>query len=229
MRISEDTGTIRWTPNNDQAGWHTITVGVYDGIENTTTSFDVEVIASEESEFPIMIVAIIGGIIGLVIIALLVFLLIRKKGPKDEEEPKEKKVDDETEEIIREMEEHKKELDWEKGQYKETDSNVVSDVPLSAAEAHAHDKSKHKPSYEELYGQPAPEVEDGDVTTEDLKETLKETVEKLEQMGPPEEEEDFLDGPASNTPRGRQDSRCSGSLCRTCLCVADSGGCYPSA
>jgi len=124
--------------------------------------------------------------------------LIRKREPS-EKESKEKKVDEETEEIIREMEEHKKELDWEQGIYTTPEEPSVSDVPLSAAEAHAHDKTKHKASYEELYGQPAPEMEDGDVTTEELKETLKETVEKLEQMEPPEEEEDFLDDLVSHT------------------------------
>jgi hypothetical protein len=183
-------------PDNDQSGWHNITVGVSDGIETTTTSFDIEVLASEEGEFPIMIVAIIGGIIALAIIVLLAFLLIRNREPKEVEEPKKRSIDEESEEIIRDVEEHQKELEWEHDHYKDTEeSNVVTNVPLSAAEAHAHDKDRkyNKPGYEELYGQPAPEIEDGEVTTEDLKDTLKETVEKLEQMEPPKEEEDFLD------------------------------------
>ena len=53
MRISEDTGTIRWTPDNDQAGYHTISVGVSDGVETTIKTFDIEVIGGDESEFPI--------------------------------------------------------------------------------------------------------------------------------------------------------------------------------
>jgi hypothetical protein len=194
MTISEDTGTIRWKPNNDQEGWQTITVGVSDGIETTSTSFDIKVIASEESEFPIMIVAIIGGIIALIIIVLLIFLLIKKRGPKEEKEPKEKSFDEESEEIIREMAEHQKELEWEHDHYKDTEeSSIVSEVPSSASEAHAHDKTKHRASYEELYGLPAPEMEEGDVTTEELRDTIKETADKLEQMEPPKEEDDYLD------------------------------------
>jgi hypothetical protein len=191
MSISEDTGTIKWTPSNDQAGWHTITVGVYDGIETTTTTFDIEVIASEESEFPIMILAIIGGIIALVIIALLVFLLIRKREPKEEMEPKEKTIDEEAEEIIREMEEHQKELEWEQDHYRDTESNVVSDVPLTATKARAQDKTKHKASNEELYGQPAPEIEE-DTSTEESKDHLQEEVSELQQMEAPTEEGDEI-------------------------------------
>jgi len=195
MTISEDTGTIRWKPGSNQVGWHTITVGASDGIETTISTFDVEVIGGEESEFPIIIVAIIGGIIALVVIVVLVFLLMKKKGTSEQEKrPKEKDIDEEAAEIMREMEEHKKELEWEHGHYKESnESNIVSEVPLSAAEAHAGDKTKHKPSYEELYGQPAPEKVEEDITTEDLRDAFKESVEELEQMEPPEEEDDFLD------------------------------------
>ncbi len=71
---------------------------------------------------------------------------------------------------------------------------------MSATEAHSHDHDQHgEMSYEDLYGQPAPEIEDGDVSAEELKESFKEAAENIEQMEAPNENEQIPAEEENNT------------------------------
>ncbi len=191
--IDPDTGIITWKPSSEQTGRTMVEVSISDGYQTTVTSFYIEVSGSDESGFPIAIVIIAIAVL-LVIIILVVFLVLRKKS-KDEDE-----MDEETKRIQEEIEQHKNELEWESGIYKkgettsnrmvegEEDNSSLSSVPLSATEAHAHDHDKHKPlGYEDLYGQPAIESEEGDVTAEELKDHIDKAVKDLENIEVDEE------------------------------------------
>jgi FtsZ-interacting cell division protein ZipA len=152
-----------------------------DGVEITSSSFDLEVVQGDERGFSILLIIIIIIIILiLIILAVLGFLFFRKR--KEEEE----KVDEESEEIAHIIEDHQKEMKWEKEHYHHHEKSP-SVIAASAMEAHAHDHDKHDDlGYQELYGTEPPDME------EDMSEgEPKETPEGAEeQMKPPEEEEE---------------------------------------
>ncbi|MGA1822986.1 MAG: putative Ig domain-containing protein, partial [Thermoplasmatota archaeon] len=193
--ISEGTGAIKWKPKDDQVGFHSITVGVWDGYEKTTLTFSVEVLEGEEEASQFVLILIIGAAVLIVIVAVVLFFVFRKRDQKVEVKKKDE-FDDEAAQIMKEMEMRKKEQEWEREHMKPHEpENDVSSVPLSATEAHAHDKDQryHQPDYEGLYGQPAPEIEEGEITAKELKGSLQEQIAELEQMDMPEEEKDPLD------------------------------------
>ncbi|MFW3145994.1 MAG: putative Ig domain-containing protein [Thermoplasmatota archaeon] len=187
MTIS-DTGTFRWKPEDGDVGDHMVTVQVSDGIENVTASLQITVLEGEGGGFLLYIGIGAGAAVLIGIIILLVFLLLRK----NKKEEKEEEVDEESEAIRREMEEHLKEREWEDdhmGPKPKEEQPPISDVPLTAAEAHAHDRDKKKKlTYEDLYGSPAPSM-DEDVSAGELKEHLQEAVSELQQMEAPTEED----------------------------------------
>ncbi|MGA1793447.1 MAG: putative Ig domain-containing protein [Thermoplasmatota archaeon] len=192
MTIKEETGVIKWKPSSSQEGYHTVTVEVSDGVETVVETFDIEVLKGEEGGLPIGLIAGIGIALAIIILVVILFFFFKKRSAE-----KEKELDEEAERIKMEMERHQKEKEWEEEHMKpHIPDNETSSVPLSATEAHAHDKDKRydQPDYEDLYGQPAPEVEEGEVTTEELRDHIKETADQLEQMEEtPSEEDDFLD------------------------------------
>jgi hypothetical protein len=145
MTISEDTGMIRWTPSEDQVLLHVVTVGVTDGIEKNTATFEIEVTEGKESSSSLGIIIIIMIVIIIVIIiAMGIYFFIRIK----------KKMDEEAQ---RKGEEERAALE------KEKEGEVAS--------------------YEELYGVPAPVVEEGEeLTTKELRDEIHDQIEKLEQM-----------------------------------------------
>jgi cytoskeletal protein RodZ len=170
-------------------------VSIRDGTETSTFTFDIEVLKGEESSSNLMIIIIIAVVIVLIILAIVLFFVFKKRPDETEEEKKDEEDDFETQ-IKKEMERHQQEKEWEREHMKPHEpENDNASVPLSAAEAHAHDKDNkyNQPDYEELYGQPAPEVEDGDVSTQELRDHIRETADHLEQMDHPVEEEDPLD------------------------------------
>lgn len=190
MTIKEDTGVIKWKPSSSQEGFHAVTVEVSDGVEVVTETFDIEVLKGEDAGLPIGLIAGIAAAIVIIILVVILFFVFRKRSG-------EKEADEEEERIKMEMEKHQKEKEWEVEHMKpHIPDNQTSSVPLSATEAHAHDKDRRyeQPDYEGLYGQPAPEEEEGDITTEELRDQIRETADQLEQMEEtPSEEDDFLD------------------------------------
>ena len=155
MYIDSRTGTITWKPNEDQLGWHTTNVGVNDGIETTTTTFEIQVIRGEENSFPTFLVAIIIVLVGLGILLALAFLLIRKRETTEDTMEEEEGVGD-------------------------SDLKTGPRVSISVAEAHAHDKEIQKLSYEELYGKRALEEEKEGMTARELKDFIHDKVDELE-------------------------------------------------
>ncbi|MGA1793446.1 MAG: putative Ig domain-containing protein [Thermoplasmatota archaeon] len=201
MTIKEETGVIKWKPSSSQEGYHMVTVEVSDGVETVTETFDIEVLKGEEAGLPIGLIAGIGVALAIIILVVILFFVFRKKSG-------EKELDEEEERIKMEMERHQKEKEWEAEHMKpHIPDNQTSSVPLSATEAHAHDKDGiyDQPDYEDLYGQPAPEVEEGEVTTEELRDHIREAVNNIEQMDTPEEGDDFLDELVSKMPKSNQD------------------------
>jgi hypothetical protein len=203
MTIKEDTGTIKWKPSSSQEDIHVVTVEVSDGVETTTETFDIEVLKGEEAGFPLALFIGIGAAFLIAIIVILVFLLMRNTKDKTCEE--EEEADEESEKIKKEMEIRKKDKEWEAEQMKiqTTDEEIVT-VPISTAEAHAGDRDRKydQPDYEELYGQPAPEMEEGDVSMEELRDHIKETADQLEKLEHPEEEEQIMDDLVSKMVEG---------------------------
>ena len=64
---------------------------------------------------------------------------------------------------------------------KEMDEKAEEDGEKEREEV-LEEKKEEPPSYEELYGKPAPEIIDEDITTEELKKEIGEQIRKLEQM-----------------------------------------------
>ncbi len=95
-----------------------------------------------------MIIGIAIGILFLVIVIVVIYLFVVRKRSEEEGALDESEAD----EIAKEMEQHQKEKKWEEEHMRPGGTNVVSDVPLSATEAHAHDREGKPKSYEELYG-----------------------------------------------------------------------------
>jgi hypothetical protein len=58
---------------------------------------------------------------------------------------------------------------------------TVTSVPLSAAEAHVHVRYSRPKSYEDLYGQPAPDKSE-ELTTEELKDELLKLIDEMKNV-----------------------------------------------
>ncbi len=159
MVIKGDTGYISWKPLSDQTGSQVVRVRATDGMESSDATFYIEVEEEEKSVTGLLVA--IGAVI-LIIILVVVILLIflgRRKRAKD----KNVKEEEEAREIAKEIEQKQHEHEWEEAHmHKEGEvplaqvptagAAVVSDVPLSAAEAHLHDHEGRPKTYEELYG-----------------------------------------------------------------------------
>jgi len=148
-----DSGMIVWTPKDSQVGVHTVKVTISDGYEESVLSFRIEVSEGEGSGLG-LIIGVVVGILVLVIIGLLLYIFIIKG--KGEEEKKDE-MDDEAKKMLDEMEQKKREKEWEEAHIRPSEQQVISSVPLSAEEAHAQDKGGKLKSYEELYGKPTPD------------------------------------------------------------------------
>jgi len=84
MTISKETGMIRWTPKDDQVMLHAVTVGISDGIEMNTASFEINVIEGE-SFTSTLLISIVLAVLVILLLALGIFFVIRKKKQMDEE------------------------------------------------------------------------------------------------------------------------------------------------
>jgi len=142
MTISEDTGMIRWTPNDDQVILHTITVEVSDGIESTISTFRVEVTEGKSSSSISIFIIILIVVVIVILLALGIFFFIKQKKKMDEE-------------ALHKGEEERAALEKEK-------------------------EEETGPSYEDLYGVPAPEIKEEGMTTSELKDYVHDQIEELE-------------------------------------------------
>lgn len=204
MEIGEDTGRIKWRPEDDQVGSHRIIVGIWDGTEKTIVSFFIEVEEGEEDSSSMTFIIIIAVIVIVVILVIIAILFLLKKN-RNKGEKEEKEEDDEMEkeslQIQKEMEARKKDKEWEEEHMREKESEeLISSVPLSASDAHGDDKTRmyDQPDYVELYGQEAPEIEDGDITKEELKDFIKESIDEIEKISIQEDENIDQDMPENN-------------------------------
>jgi flagellar biosynthesis/type III secretory pathway M-ring protein FliF/YscJ len=174
MSIDENTGVIKWTPGSDQAGDRSVTVEVTDGIDTVSYTFSIDVkqgAAASLTWIPIMI----GIVVLILIVGAILFLVMRKKGSEGEEK---QKKDDGSDEIVAEMEAHRR---GEESMDLHAPEVVHSDVPLSATEAHARDGRDRPKTYEDLYGIPAPKKEKG-LTAAELKKEIGMMADQLEEM-----------------------------------------------
>lgn len=169
MIIGEHTGLITWTPTKGQELLFNVIINVTDGIDYTQKSFVIEVTSPEKSEDPSAVIPIFIGVIILILIAtiVIVFIVIRRKKQSEDE------------------------LEPENGygsEFKESQPQRVSDVPLTTAEAHAHlGKGSKKISYEELYGVKAPEKDTEGMTTTELRNYIRGQISELEKSQEGEE------------------------------------------
>ncbi|MBN1539141.1 MAG: hypothetical protein JW939_03280, partial [Candidatus Thermoplasmatota archaeon] len=141
MTISEETGMIRWTPEDDQIMLHTVTVQVTDGIDINSLTFEIEVTGGETSTSTLLITIAIVVVV-ILLLALGIFFFLRKKKQMDAE-------------ALKKGEEERAALEKE--------------------------REKEYLSYEQLYGVPAPEKEEGGMTSRELKEYIHEKIEELEE------------------------------------------------
>jgi predicted transcriptional regulator len=74
LEIEADSGKISWIPNSDQLGYHIIKVIVTDGMDQTNTSFVINVIEQEEGIFSISQLMVVMTTISLLAIILGIFI-----------------------------------------------------------------------------------------------------------------------------------------------------------
>ncbi|MFW3147142.1 MAG: putative Ig domain-containing protein [Thermoplasmatota archaeon] len=169
LTIGETTGLLKWTPGSDQSGEHMVVVNITDGMDSRTVKFTIDVESSEEMEGSTNI--IIGAIIGasVLISASLLGLMVattRKRGRR-----KDKEEDKEPEEMVIgavDDEEQKK---------------VKCDVAITPTEAHSHlGKGSRSVTYEELYGIREEKIEEGGMTTRELKDFINTQIHELEKL-----------------------------------------------
>jgi hypothetical protein len=175
LTVKAETGMIEWTPGSDQVGTHTVTIRATDGYEWTKIDFEIKVVEKSGPNLGLILGALIVILI-IVIIALVLFIVVFRKRPSEEEVVVEEE-DEESKRIREELVQLRSEKDWESAHSKPSDQ-VVASVPSSVTEAHANDRTLRKMSYEDLYGQPAPDKSE-ELTTEELKGELKKLTEEL--------------------------------------------------
>jgi len=84
MEINEETGMIRWKPDDDQVDIHEVTVGVSDGIEVASYMFQVEVFEKEEENSGLLLPILIMVIV-IILLGVGIFFLFKKKKEMDEQ------------------------------------------------------------------------------------------------------------------------------------------------
>jgi hypothetical protein len=173
MTIDEKTGTIIWTPSSDQVGDRSVTVKVTDGIEIVSYSFNIDVRQGKGSSLPIIPI-FLGIVLFIIVVGAILFFLLRKKRGKTEENKE--TVPDETAKIIADMEKHK---EGETAMDLHAPEVVHSDVPLTPQEAHANLGKDRPKTYEDMYGTPAPKMEEA-LTTSELKQEIGKMADELE-------------------------------------------------
>jgi Na+-transporting methylmalonyl-CoA/oxaloacetate decarboxylase gamma subunit len=107
LMIDPETGMIEWTPKNDQVYLHAVTVQISDGYEQTTMSFKIDVKEGEERSSSSMglYLTIIGVAVVIGILVFLVYFVKSRKVQKD--------IQQEEERTEKELEEIKKEQEYE--------------------------------------------------------------------------------------------------------------------
>jgi hypothetical protein len=96
LEITDDTGMIRWNPDSDQTGRHTVIISVSDGIEEVEISFEIfikEGSPSSSSMNPLLIVIPVIILIVLAIVILLILMVRRRSGVIMDQEVEEKGED----------------------------------------------------------------------------------------------------------------------------------------
>ncbi len=164
MTIGETTGYIVWEPADDQVMLHRVVVNISDGIDQTSLSFIVEVVKARSSAGSIILIIIIPIVVVLILIALgagiFLWMRSRKKGEGEET-------------VIGTIRE---DADLKVG------PAVKTEVAISVTEAHASlGKGSKKVSYEDLYGMPAPEQEEG-MTTRELRDYISSQIDDLKKV-----------------------------------------------
>lgn len=168
MTIDEGSGVVVWNPLKGQEQMHQVIVNVTDGTDVMEVTFTIEVLPVQESESVGLLTILIPSVIVMMAIAVILAFLIRKSGKVD-------KDDQETpveEQIIGGVEEE------------EDEPSVKCDVALSPKEAHAHlGKGSKQVSYEDLYGMPTPNAEDGPApTARELRDQIRNEIKDLEKI-----------------------------------------------
>jgi hypothetical protein len=167
LQVDQDTGLIKWKPRADQVMLHKVVVRVSDGTDDTDVSFTIDVKSNGVISSDQFVFASLIGVLILVIVLILAFVFFRIKRPK-KKDGQINKVSEE--QVIGSSDD-------------EETPKVKCDVALSPTEAHAHlGKGSAAVSYEELYGSPAPKMEDKGMTTKELKNFIHEQINELEKM-----------------------------------------------
>ncbi|MCU0798920.1 MAG: putative Ig domain-containing protein [Candidatus Thermoplasmatota archaeon] len=165
MTIGVDTGYLEWKPADDQVMLHRVVVNISDGIDQTTLSFIVEVVEAKTTSGNTLWVIVIPIVLVLVLLAIGagIFLWVRSR----------KKDESEEETVIGTIHEDE---DLKVGPAAKTE------VAISVTEAHASlGKGSKKVSYEDLYGMPAPEQEEG-MTTRELRDYISSQIDDLKKV-----------------------------------------------
>jgi hypothetical protein len=89
MTIDASTGTIRWTPNMDQLGRHSVRIIVSDGADETSQKFTIEVIKNDAESKPeetnFALYSLLAIVIVVIMLILVLFMLLKKKKKGDKE------------------------------------------------------------------------------------------------------------------------------------------------
>jgi len=173
MTIDDVTGMVKWVPTKDQIMLHRAVFVVNDSVEASETVLTIEVMDVDDGEgtgMVLMVCIATGVVILLIAIIIGTMVVIRKMRVRDGGNDGEDVLD--------------------KAAFAIEQANAprtLCAVSLDATEAHMNDqRSKAPKTYEDLYGAPAPEKEEA-LTTRELRDYIKGSIEELERVPSPEE------------------------------------------
>jgi hypothetical protein len=173
MTIDDVTGMVKWVPTKDQIMLHRAVFVVNDSVETSETVLTIEVLDVDDGEgtgMALMFCIATGVVILLIAIIVGTMVVIRKMRERDGGNDGED-VQDKAASAIEQA----------------NAPRTLCAVSLDATEAHRNDQSSNAPrTYEELYGAPAPEKEEA-LTTRELRDYIKGSIEELERITEPEE------------------------------------------
>ena len=181
MNISSTTGKITWTPESKHVGKNSFFAILSDGTDEAVISIDVLVEEGEGEGFSIAILIAVIAVVAVICAVIGIVIFLRKRQNKmfegeegsDEEFLKKEDLTEDEEKLRKQMKELKE----------------LTGVPLTVADAHAHDKDHHEASYEELYGSAPEKMKEETASTEETKEYIGEQIQELGKMELKEGEE----------------------------------------
>jgi hypothetical protein len=92
MTIDPTTGVITWTPTSDQIGNATVSVVISDGIDSSSTTFEIKVSEQEEENIFGFAISLFSILIPIILFLIILFIIIKRKSKKKSSEISDQRI-----------------------------------------------------------------------------------------------------------------------------------------